>query len=474
MAFSLLFRHTSHILCEELTGVSAVSGDIDKGNSERCLPLLACAEATRPLFWHRGKAIDSGQFLADVARIRAWLPAGVPILNLCENRYDFAVAFAAVAANGQCNLLPGSRAPQAVAELLAAHPRSVAIASAQEQCLPPRCRRMPEFRPGQADSIPQIPGDQCVAIGHTSGSTGQPTAHRKTWAQLLASNARNHGVLGSILGDGFHLIATVPSQHMYGLEMSIVLPFGGDVSVTCEKPFFAGDIIACIDALPAPRALVTTPLHLRALLDAALPIPPLQAIVTATAPLSRELAQAAEQASGARVIEVFGSTETCVIAHRQTAREEVWTLHEGVETHAQPDGTRVSAPWLPEDVLLADLMEQPDPRHFLLRGRHADMLEIAGKRASLNDLTRRLLDIPGVEDAAVLQVERAHARGARRLTALVVAPDLSEQHILDCLRQQIDPVFLPRPLYRVGKLPRNSIGKLPRAALLDMLAELEA
>jgi acyl-coenzyme A synthetase/AMP-(fatty) acid ligase len=37
------------------------------------------------------------------------------------------------------------------------------------------------------------------------------------------------------------------------------------------------------------------------------------------------------------------------------------------------------------------------------------------------------------------------------------------------LRCSIDPVFLPRRLRRVDALPRNDTGKLPRAALLQLL-----
>jgi acyl-coenzyme A synthetase/AMP-(fatty) acid ligase len=57
-----------------------------------------------------------------------------------------------------------------------------------------------------------------------------------------------------------------------------------------------------------------------------------------------------------------------------------------------------------------------------------------------------------------------------RIAALAVAPSLDEHAILDALRRAIDPVFLPRPLVRVAALPRNETGKLPRAALLAVLA----
>jgi len=49
-----------------------------------------------------------------------------------------------------------------------------------------------------------------------------------------------------------------------------------------------------------------------------------------------------------------------------------------------------------------------------------------------------------------------------------VAPGKTEQDIQQALRARIDPVFLPRPLVFVPRLPRNETGKLPREALRDL------
>ena len=56
-----------------------------------------------------------------------------------------------------------------------------------------------------------------------------------------------------------------------------------------------------------------------------------------------------------------------------------------------------------------------------------------------------------------------------RLCAVVVAPGLSAGQLRAALRQRIDPIFLPRPMMFVERLPRNATGKLPRADLLALL-----
>ena len=125
-------------------------------------------------------------------------------------------------------------------------------------------------------------------------------------------------------------------------------------------------------------------------------------------------------------------------------------------------------PGLPAPVLLADVVELRGEGRFELRGRQADLLEIAGKRASLADLTRRLLEVPGVEDGAVFQLDDERA-GVRRIAAEYASDTLGEAAVREALRRSIDPVFLPRPLRRVRALPRNDTGKLPRTALLRLL-----
>ena len=133
------------------------------------------------------------------------------------------------------------------------------------------------------------------------------------------------------------------------------------------------------------------------------------------------------------------------------------------------DGTQVDAPSFGSPVDLQDVLEIRPDGAFTVRGRNADMVEVAGKRASLADLTRRLASIPGVSDAVVFQPDDADGTAVRRLAALVVADGMLEAEVLEKLAQAVDPAFLPRPLVLVPRLPRDEVGKLPRAQLLAAL-----
>ncbi|WP_426701695.1 AMP-binding protein [Rhodanobacter sp. Col0626] len=452
----------------------AIVYDTYQREAPQRLPLLGGADPTRVVAWRHGEAVSAARFLAQVQVVAAGLPAAAAAVNLCEDRYAFLVAFCAIVLRGQTNLLPSSRAPQAVDEVMAAHPGCYAVGEQALDPAPPGYRQLPvldDIPPTPADlAWPLIPAEQVVAIGYTSGSTGTPSANVKTWGNFHASNAGNLAMLHGAVGSRFEVVATVPPQHMYGIEMSVLLPLLGEVGVHTGRPFFPADVAAALAELPVPRVLVTTPVHLRALVDSGIALPPIAAMLSATAPLPVELARAAEQRFDAPLLEVFGSTETCVFASRRPTADEDWALYDGVDLHPQPDGTAIGAPQLDTPVTLADIVSlSHGGRRFRLRGRHADMLEIAGKRASLGDLSRRLLAIPGVQDGVVFQLGDGDALGVHRIAALAVAPGLDEHTILDALRRAIDPLFLPRPLKLVRALPRNETGKLPRAALLELL-----
>jgi acyl-coenzyme A synthetase/AMP-(fatty) acid ligase len=439
------------------------------------LPLLA-GDPQRVLAWRGDGAVTAAQFLAHVVIVADSLPAAEAVVNLCNDRYAFMVAFCAAALRGQVTLLPSSRAPQAVAEVMRVHPGCYALGEQALDCPPPGYRCLPPLDVVPAATtprgVPRIAAEQIVAIGYTSGSTGVPNASAKTWRSLHASTAGNLAMLRAQVDGTFAIVATVPPQHMYGLETSVLLPLLGGHSVHAGRPFFPADVAQALSRTPAPRVLVTTPVHLRALVESGVALPPLAAMLSATAPLSPALAQAAEARFAAPLREVFGSTETCVFASRRPTASEDWQLFAGVTLRPQPDGTLVHAPQLDAAVALADLVAvAADGASFRLCGRRADLLEIAGKRASLGDLTRRLLAVPGVRDGAVFQLDERDALGVQRIAALAVAPGLDPSSILDALRCAIDPVFLPRPLRLVNALPRNETGKLPRAALLALIRE---
>lgn len=414
--------------------------------------------------------ISAQDFAGRVRALAQRLPEGEFLIPLCEDRAQYLAVLCAAALRGQVALLPAAPVPDVIAQLRARHPRSYVLSDAPGRH--PDAWVLPDALAPLDGSPLRVPASQVAVIGFTSGSTGTPTPNAKTWGSFATSNRQNMQALQPLWSgcEGADIVATVPSQHMYGMEMTAVMPLLGPHAVHAARPFFPADVAQAVEQARAPRCLVTTPVHLRALLASDVDLPELACITSATAPLPVELARAAEARYRAPLIEFFGSTETCIFASRRTAIEAAWTPMADVRLLPQATGTLVHAPQLAAPVALADVMQLDGEGRFRVLGRAADLLEIAGKRASLAALTRRLLAIEGVEDAVVFQLDEVDAAGVRRIAALVVAPAREVDAIQAVLRSAIDPVFLPRPLVRVDALPRNATGKLTRADLLAALA----
>jgi acyl-coenzyme A synthetase/AMP-(fatty) acid ligase len=437
---------------------------------------LPSADAEQPMFRHvDGSVSNRGDFAATVRRFAASLPSHRYVVNLCEDRFAFAVTFAAAAQRGMTVLLPPSDAPAVAAALREDYADGFIVADREGfgHVLAPR---LPPSVAGDVAALPSIDAAYPAAIVFTSGSTGRPQAHLKTWGSLLGAGERIAARLFDPLG-AVQMVATVPMQHMYGLETAAAVPLASRHSIQVQRPVFPRDVTDALAALPAPRVLVTTPVHIRALLNSGITLPPLARVLSATAPLSVDLAARAEAALQTQVHEIYGCSEAGSIATRRCVDGPDWHPLDGMRLLPAESGCVVIGEHLPEPVPLADLLETTHHRQksnlkstFRLIGRADDLLKVGGKRASLADLTAKLLSIEGVIDAVVFQPDTA-GDVVTRPAALVVAPELDAAHILLALSRLIDPVFLPRPLKRVPNLPRNAVGKLPRAELARLLIE---
>ncbi len=451
-----------------------------EARSAAAIPLLSHATPSAIVAFRGTTAITARQFLLDVRRLAARLPAAKHVLNVCADRYRFAVGLAACLTTGRVSLLPSTYTREVIRQLGEWAPDAFCLTD-DEHCdieLPrvqyPAVWRAvdllgsdPEWR------VPVVDADQLAAIVFTSGSTGAPIPYRKSWGPLASCVRNGAARLGLADGRAYTLIGTVPAQHMYGFESTVLLALLTGNAFSAERPFYPADICTCVAAAATPRVLVSTPIHLRTLLAAQAALPAVDLIISATAPLARDLAQEVERGFRSPLIEIYGSTETGQIATRRTAETDAWQLWPGVELHAEASVTFAQGGHIEQRTPLCDVIEILADNKFLLHGRTADLVNIAGKRSSFAYLNHQLNSIPGVVDGAFFlrDEQSAGATGVTRLAAAVVAPSWSAAALSERLRQCIDSVFLPRPLLLVDRLPRNATGKLPQQALRQLIDE---
>jgi acyl-coenzyme A synthetase/AMP-(fatty) acid ligase len=479
------------------------------GTSEQRLPLLARADLDTPFAWLNGQAVSGRRFLADLHAQAERLPARAPVAILCANRYRFAVVFAAALARGSPSLFP----PNAMRETLerlremhptlviasdgAAHPLAIAaegsrshatvepaasIADLPAVSLVPLPERGDAGVVGRAESdVPHVDASMAAACLLTSGSTGAPQPHVKRWGQLARNVWTADERLSEIgAADGFaglNIVATVPPQHSYGFESSVLPALLGGAAFDAGRPFYPADIADALARLPRPRALVTTPFHLRTLLQAGVDLPSVDLVLSATAPLSPQLAQECERRFGGPLVEIYGCTEAGQVAARRAARTDLWRTFGELRLRAQrsdPDDPAsesffVEGGHVEEPTLLADVLLLEDAQRFRLVGRTHDLVNVAGRRVSLAHLNWHLNSLEGVRDGA-FWLPREVPDGVVRTMAFVVAPGLSATGLLAGLRARIEPAFLPRRIVFLDTLPREATGKLTWQALESLAA----
>ena len=210
--------------------------------------------------YRAGVPVLVSQFLADVRHLARAFPECTHVLNACTDRYHFAVGFAAALLSDRVSLLPSSQAPQMTRQLGAFAPDAVCLTDEADCRMElPRLLYPPE-PPGRsaedaataavAQEVPQVDRAQLAAYVFTSGSTGTPLPHRKSFGPLVGcvrEEARRLGLSGAAR---WAILATVPPQHMYGFESSVLLALGCGHALCAERPFYPADIAAGLGRLP--------------------------------------------------------------------------------------------------------------------------------------------------------------------------------------------------------------------------------
>ncbi len=397
------------------------------------------------------------------------------VINLCGNRYLFSVVLCATILKQQVNLLPSNRNIATQQRLSERYNDTYVIHDGSDTA--PDLFFIDLSKAGVIETItshevPLINLDQLAAISFTSGSTGDAKPNEKTWKTFVESTKINSRYMLSKTTETIQLLATVPAQHMWGLETSVLMALFANICVVDSKPLFPQDIQTLLNALPAPRMLVSTPVHLRAVVGNGLEYPKLETVLCATSPLTQQLAAQIEKLFEAEMREVYGCSEIGSMAVRKTALTDIWKKFKGIHFDRQESKQILAHTEHVKDVAtLGDFIELIDEQHFRLKGRTDDMIDIAGKRGSLNEINKVLLSFSDLIDGIVFFPKQD--RPIPRLVAIVVLKNgTSKKQLTNHFREYLDPAFIPRPIIQVEKLPREDNGKLPKQALLSFYQSL--
>jgi hypothetical protein len=199
-------------------------------------------------------------------------------------------------------------------------------------------------------------------------------------------------------------------------------------------------------------------------------------IFTSGGAVPPDVAAEAERIFGFWPLEVYGSTETCGIAWRQSKDGPAWNPFENAELRQNGDGClAVKSTFIRDEAefVIGDLVEfLPDGR-FLLKGRADSIVKIEEKRISLPEVENRITQSGLVSDVAVI----ALADKRQYLAAAIVFNGRGREqfagreksHINKFFREHLAQFFentlIPKKWRYLDVLPHNPQGKLLKGEL---------
>lgn len=288
----------------------------------------------------------------------------------------------------------------------------------------------------------------------TSGSTGSA----KSCTHPLSALEEEADALAAIFAGRRRVVALVPAHHIYGFLFTVLVPARLAAPVTDGRDRSPAGVAA---GLRHGDLVVAHPDWWGALLRSGAALPEDVVGSSSTAPCPPATALALRERGLARLVEVFGSSETAGLGWRDNPDAAFqpfpwWGFGaDGVVSRTLPDATVLTA-------TLQDRLAFDDDGRFRPVGRVDTVVQVGGVNVALGAVRAHLLTHPAVSDCAVRLMRPAEGT---RLKAFIVptkdAPPEAElrRTLEEWIDQTLPTAERPRALAFGDRLPVNAIGK---------------
>jgi malonyl-CoA/methylmalonyl-CoA synthetase len=343
--------------------------------------------------------------------------------------------------------------------------------------------------------------DDIAAILYTSGTTGRSKGAMLSHANLL-SNAATLKELWRWRSDDV-LLHVLPIYHVHGLFVALHGALLAGAEVLFHRTFEPDAILA---DLTDATVMMGVPTNYTRLLSQGLSreaCAGMRLFLSGSAPLLAEDHRRFEAATGHRILERYGMTETGMITSNPYDGERiagtVGSALPGVDVriadehgtpvpHGEPGVLEVRGPnvfkgyWrMPEKTreefrhdgffITGDVATmEPDGRVTLV-GRAKDLIIVGGLNVYPKEVEEAIDVLPGVAESAVIGVP--HPDLGEGVVAVVVPQDgaaVTEADIVAALGETLARFKQPRRVIVADALPRNAMGKVQKAALREQHA----
>ncbi len=332
------------------------------------------------------------------------------------------------------------------------------------------------------------PPDAPALIGYTSGTTGRPKGAVLSHANLLASNEALRVAWRWTPDD--RLALALPLFHMHGLGVGLhgTLHVGGSAILL---PRFDPDAVFDAIARDSATLFFGVPTLYHRLVDAkrVRELSALRLCVSGSAPLPADLHRRFEAATGQRIVERYGMTETAMLVSNPVDGERrpgtVGFPLPGIEVRLVGDpaeiqvrGPNVFAGYRDRPAANAeafsddgwfrtgDLGRCDEAGYLCIAGRAKELIISGGFNVYPREVEDAVRRHPAIEDAAV--VGTADPEWGELVTLYLVAhEDVGLDSLRKFLADDLAPYKHPRRIHRIDALPRNALGKVQKHRLRD-------
>lgn len=337
--------------------------------------------------------------------------------------------------------------------------------------------------------------DEVSVCFTTSGSTGRPRVALRTQANLLAAVRSAAPVLG--VKPGTRILGAVPFHHSGGFHYCMLLPllFGATLVIL---PSFTPAAVEAAVAQERVQLLMGSPFIYSMLLESnanRASFASVEAAISFGAPMAQDLVRRSEERLGLRVRQLYGTTETGVIAIQSPdtpfqpgiaghpiASAEVHILDErgerlglGCNGEVAVRGPGVVTGYLNEPDLNRELFRDGFFRTgdlgrldasgtLILCGRSKTVLNLGGIKVDPAEIEGVLLEMPEVRDCIVRGVGDTR-QGEIVAATIGVRPGstLSRQAVVAHCRRRMAEFKIPRRIEFVDAIAVEVTGKKPKA-----------
>lgn len=347
--------------------------------------------------------------------------------------------------------------------------------------------------------------DALASLLYTSGTTGRSKGAMLT-RRNIASNTATLIDLWKFSPDDV-LLHALPIFHIHGLFVALGVTLAAGSSMIFLPKFDADEIVRL---LPSATTLMGVPtFYTRLLQTEALDkrsAANMRLFISGSAPLLAETHRQFAERTGHRILERYGMSETMMNASnpydgeriagsvglplsnveiRVTDPDSGAPLPPGATGMIEVRGPNVFAGYwrMPEKTraefradkffITGDLGRFDANGYLYIVGRGKDLIISGGYNVYPIEVEAEIDALPGVVESAVIGVP--HADFGEGVTAVVVAAKgttLDEPLLRSALEQRLAKFKVPKRIIFVDELPRNTMGKVQKAALRETYRHL--